>query len=71
MSSSSIYPRRPILRSDKWNRENNPYTRGTSAYYRWKADFQNSQAEKWGIVTYSMIALSVVAGIASIVLRMI
>lgn len=69
--SSSIYPRRPILRSDKWNRENNPYLPGTSAYHRWAADFHLTQASLWSETFLVMIGISLICGVAVVLLRTI
>lgn len=66
--SSSIYPRRPILRPETWNRKNNPYIKGTTAYYRFKADLYSANVRAWDASSKILLAVAVAGNLFALIL---
>ena len=66
--SSSNYPRRPILRPETWNRKNNPYIKGTSAYYRFKSDMYTANVDAWDGSSKVCLAVAIAANVLVLIL---
>jgi hypothetical protein len=67
---SVTVPRRPILRTKKWTRENNPNSPGTREYYSFNAAFHSAQAVAWSTVSIVSMSVAVAAQIFSLIVRL-